>query len=292
MITIFTTPKPFLGHNGIIQENAIKSWKRLVPACEVILLGKGHGIAEAARKYGCKYFEGVACTEYGTPFVHSLFLEAESLSSHPIMCYANCDIIFTNALNKAVQLVCGRNKFLIVGQRYNVDIDFEWDFDDPEWEARLTDYIGKYGVLNTPRGIDFFVFPKGAIKNIPDLVIGRAWWDNWMIYNARLNFIPVIDATDLILAVHQNHDYSHYKGGHNAAYYDGAEVKNNISIMNDGYVVLTIKDAIWVISNGEVKFAFDRLGYHLRQFTKIWPWLRGIRKTLRKFLGPNKALNI
>ena len=31
MITFFTTPKPFLGHIGIIQRNAIESWKRRIP---------------------------------------------------------------------------------------------------------------------------------------------------------------------------------------------------------------------------------------------------------------------
>ena len=284
MITIFTTPKPFIGHNGIIQENAIKSWKRLVPECEVILLGKGHGIAEVAQKYGCDHFESVSCTEYGTPLVNSLFYEAERLSTKSIMCYANCDIMFTNELIKATKIACNsKKKFLLVGQRHNVDINFEWDFDHPQWEKNLTNYVVKYGVLNGLRGIDYFIFPKGLIKNIPDLVIGRAWWDNWMLYNARLNCIPTIDGTEMILAVHQNHNYSHLKRGLQEAYNDGPEVQTNISIMADGYVVMKIWDAVWIIRNGNVQIAFDRFGYHLRQFTKIWPWLRWLRKIIASF---------
>jgi hypothetical protein len=34
MITIFTTAKPFLGHSGIIQRNALQSWTLLHPETE------------------------------------------------------------------------------------------------------------------------------------------------------------------------------------------------------------------------------------------------------------------
>jgi len=50
MITFFTTPKPFRGHIGVIQRNAIESWKRIHPSAEVILFGDEEGAAEAARE--------------------------------------------------------------------------------------------------------------------------------------------------------------------------------------------------------------------------------------------------
>ena len=39
MITIFSTPKPFRGHIGVIQRNALKSWTLLHPDVEMILFG-------------------------------------------------------------------------------------------------------------------------------------------------------------------------------------------------------------------------------------------------------------
>ena len=39
MLTIFSTPKPFRGHIGVIQRNAIESWKRIHPDVEIILFG-------------------------------------------------------------------------------------------------------------------------------------------------------------------------------------------------------------------------------------------------------------
>jgi len=52
LLTIFSIPKAFAGHNGIIQNNAIQSWVRLSPACQVILFGDDPGVAEAARRFG------------------------------------------------------------------------------------------------------------------------------------------------------------------------------------------------------------------------------------------------
>jgi len=39
MIALFTRAKPFPGHNGVVQRNALKSWTLAAPDAEVILLG-------------------------------------------------------------------------------------------------------------------------------------------------------------------------------------------------------------------------------------------------------------
>ena len=52
MITFFSTPKPFRGHIGVIQRNAIQSWRLTHPDAEVILFGDEAGAAEVARRAG------------------------------------------------------------------------------------------------------------------------------------------------------------------------------------------------------------------------------------------------
>ena len=59
MITIFTTAKPFCGHSGVIQRNALESWKRLHADVEVILFENEEGAAEAARELGIRHVEKV-----------------------------------------------------------------------------------------------------------------------------------------------------------------------------------------------------------------------------------------
>jgi hypothetical protein len=53
MLTIFAIPKPFRGHIGVIQRNAICSWLELRQACEIILLGDDEGTAEGKRTSRC-----------------------------------------------------------------------------------------------------------------------------------------------------------------------------------------------------------------------------------------------
>jgi len=52
MITLFSTPNPFRGHVGIIQINAIHSWKLAQPDAEVILFVSEEGAAKAALDLG------------------------------------------------------------------------------------------------------------------------------------------------------------------------------------------------------------------------------------------------
>src|SRR6266853_4649960 len=46
VLTIFASAKPFHGHTGVIQRNAIASWTRLRPRPEIILFGNEPGVAE------------------------------------------------------------------------------------------------------------------------------------------------------------------------------------------------------------------------------------------------------
>src|SRR5271170_7475432 len=55
MITFFTTAKPFTGHNGVTQRNALKSWTLVHPDAEVILFGDDEGAAGAARELGIRH---------------------------------------------------------------------------------------------------------------------------------------------------------------------------------------------------------------------------------------------
>ena len=59
------------------------------------------------------------------------------------------------------------------------------------------------------------MFPKTIFNQIPDFAIGRTSWDNWLVYNARLNKHPVINGTQSIDIIHQNHDYGKFINNEN-----------------------------------------------------------------------------
>jgi hypothetical protein len=91
------------------------------------------------------------------------------------------------------------------------------------------------GRLHRPVGSDYFVFPTRQYADLPDFIIGRSGWDNWMIYDGRRRRIPVIDASRAITAVHQNHDYSHLPGGR--PHYRHPESVRNLGIAGGREVV-------------------------------------------------------
>ena len=89
MITFFTLPKPFVGHIGMIQRNAIQSWTRLHPDVDILMFGDEQGTAEVAAEFGIRHFPDVEVNEYGTPRMSGYFQQAEEVARYPRMCYVN-----------------------------------------------------------------------------------------------------------------------------------------------------------------------------------------------------------
>src|SRR6266851_4096290 len=103
MITFFTTAKPFNGHNGVIQRNALTSWKLLHPDVEVILFGDEEGAAEVCAELELRHEPHVERHESGFKYIDRIFDEAQKLARYDIVCYVNCDIILTSDFLEAAQ---------------------------------------------------------------------------------------------------------------------------------------------------------------------------------------------
>lgn len=212
-ITIFSTPKPFSDpFIATIQRNAIRSWMLLGPAVELVLLGDEPGLEAVTEEFGITHIESVECNEWGTPLVRSLFEQVEQVSHTPLLALVNADIILLQDFVRAVMDVqLQAQEFLMVGRRWGLNVEDPWEFTSG-WEGRLRQEVERRGQQHPKFSIDYFVFPRGQYRGMPDFVIGRPQWDNWMIYHTRMSRWPVIDATQSVMAVHQNHDYRHLPG--------------------------------------------------------------------------------
>ncbi len=176
MLTIFSTPKPFEGHSGTIQRNALISWKLLHPQAEIILFGDEPGTAEICRELGLRHDPEVERTADGPPSVRSLFERAQQISCHALLCYSNCDIILSQDFVQALQRVSSwTNRFLMVGRRWDTDITTPVDFADPGWDLKLREFALANGMQRLYYNIDYFAFSKGLYTNVPRLTIGRNW---------------------------------------------------------------------------------------------------------------------
>ncbi len=253
MLTIFTIPKPFRGDITVIQRNALQSWLKLRPQCEVILFGNEDGVGEIASEFLVRHIPDVELNEYGTPLVNVVFDIAQQLGTHQLMCYANADIILLNDFLEGVQQVHElESRFLLMGRRWDIDLKEEIDFANADWEAELRTYVAKVGKLHPATGIDYFVFPCGQYSNIPPFAVGRPAWDNWLIYRTRFLRIPVIDATETVTVIHQNHGYEHVPQGV-AGTYRGPEGKRNLELAGGASYAFTLYEANSVLTAGGLK---------------------------------------
>ena len=209
----------------MIQRNAIKSWT-LLPDVEVILLGEEQGLAEAANELGVKHIPHVDRNPNGVPLISSMFKLARENSNSELLCIINADmVLMPDFVEVARRSRILRDKYVLLSQRWDYDITSPIDFAEG-WQSRLREDVRKQNQLHRPAGSDFFLFPKNCYTNIPNFIIGRAGWDNWMIYKARKENWAVIDCTPSVMIVHQNHDYAHLPGA--KPHYDHPETNENI----------------------------------------------------------------
>lgn len=209
MLTIFTTPKPFEGHIDSIQRNAIRSWTLLEPRPEIIVFGDESGAGEACGELGVTHVKEVERNEYGIPLVSDLFYRAQRMAENDLVCYVNADIILFSDFMDAVRRLEGIPVFLMIGRRWGIDIKGSLHFERPDWEHELKERINEEGFLGTDYGIDYFLFTRHLYREIPPLALGRMYWDNWLVFRAKQSKALIVDATEAVTALHQEHDYRH-----------------------------------------------------------------------------------
>ena len=284
MLTIFACPKPFTNpHVAIIQRNAITSWTLLQPRLEIILYGDEEGTADICKELGLRHVPSVARNEYGTPLLNDMFEQTQRLATNTHLCFINADIILMNDLVSAVGTVTSWNeRHLIVGQRWDLDIEATLAFDTPDWAEQLRATVRDCGKQKPPSWIDYFVFVRGVFEAVPAFAIGRPFYDQWLIWHATKRGVPVIDATPSVLAVHQNHDYSHAPGGETgrSRRMEGPEGQRNIELAGGWTHCYTIADANYRLTSSGIERNLS--GEHFRsriELARRWlvDWTRPLR---------------
>ena len=139
------------------------------------------------------------------------------------------------------------------------------DTTDCGGEDLFSERIVKEAVFHSLSGMDYFIFPRGLWGDILPLAIGRTVWDNWLVYRARERGAALVDATHVITAIHQNHDYAHVPGGVVGAW-TGVEAQQNQKLA--GGHVFTLLDANWVLTPRGVRPALTR--EHLGRVPFAW----------------------
>ena len=191
-----------------------------------------------------------------------------------MLCYINTDIIFLGDLSQIINNInryIKGQKYLVSGRRWCLEVNEFRDFNSFAWRAQLQAYTHKNGKLDSYGAMDYFIFPKGLLVNIPSFAIGRCRWDNWLLYQTRQLKALLVDASTEIMAIHQNHDYSHTPTSKKTPtlIINGPEVKKNFELCK-GLNQYTLLDATHIITRHGLKKV--RLKRIIRNYITKYTW--------------------
>ena len=189
-LAIFTTLKPSEGQAAEIQARSLENWRAV--------------------------FRGADIVEFEGPLVpfKRMVEDVEHDSESEILMYANADVLFDKSQMLQLERALGEQLppilcrgFLLTGQRIDI----------------LEDGTKR---LHRPSGMDYFIFKRGMFRDLPKVVMGRAYCDNALVAYCLRSKIPVIDASYAISVEHQFHDYGHIAGGRTSVW-NGEEALEN-----------------------------------------------------------------
>jgi hypothetical protein len=155
---------------------------------------------------------------------------AETVARFPLWSLINADIVLLDDFRPAVDRVARAfGHFVMVGECRDLPVAGRMRLQERVVREQLRCRALEEGRLRGYAALDYFVFPRGLFDPLPPFLIGRANFDNWLVWRARSRSYPVVDATRSVVAVHQSHDYSHVAGGRDEAY-SGEEAAHNLSL--------------------------------------------------------------
>jgi len=299
MLTIFTTAKPFRGHIGVIQRNALKSWTLLHRDVEIILFGDDEGAAEAAREFGLRHEPQVERNDTGMKRLDYIFGEARAIARHDVLCYVNCDIILMADFRTALEQVRKKySRFLMVGRRWDTPVTDAIDYSDPAWAEKIRAFALSTNHQRNRWFIDYFAFERDTYgDDLLPFVIGTVRWDNWLIWKALDRRLPVVDASPVVIAIHQNHDYSYHAQGRKGVW-EGKEAQRNHELAGGWRHLRTIADTTLVLRPSGFTTNPKRYWFALRRRTDtalsaayfrvwhpVWFFFLDISRPVRNVLG-------
>ena len=114
------------------------------------------------------------------------------------------------------------------------------DFSSLNWADDLMRQARSAGTLHGPSGLDYWVFPRSTGFQPPPFCVGRPAMDSWLVFRSKQLGIPVLDATDAIAIIHQEHGYPKKRAPHFET-----ECATNIKLAGGRTNLLTLREADW-----------------------------------------------
>ncbi len=215
LLVLFTTMHVTEGQSNIYR-NTLQTWPLLKPLVKPVLLYTSLELAwqEEAKRLGWELLQ-IKQTFGGLPILRHMWLDVMSNFQAHYYAYANADILFDESLILTLISIgpsLQDKAPFIVGRRTNYPMKGSEQVDSLQGVRHLA--RRNTAELFTKHGEDYFITTSTGFpwKDIPDFVIGRVGYDNWLVSYAIQNYFYVIDATNTVLCLHQTGMDGNYAG--------------------------------------------------------------------------------
>ena len=171
-------------------------------------------MSDFARKHGWIVLPVPKKSAAKVPILRHMFLAVQEKYNSSYYGYANGDMMFdkrlVDTLTEILPAVNKMKQVLIVGRRTNVKLLAKQEIRTLREVAEL----GSHGKLFGTNAEDYFITKAHGYpwQSIPDFVIGRVGYDNWLVVTALVKKIFTIDMTKTVMAVHQTDTDGNFAG--------------------------------------------------------------------------------
>jgi len=286
---LFSSPKPRRDDTEAVQISAFRSWRRVFPKARILLFGDGATWEDFAREVGFELAGSLPLSSEKGEVIQFPFEKVSKLAGNGLAMYLNSDILLDpSAHATAISLEYLPGPWLASARRCCLS---QWVgpalAKENEWKefykrARET------GVWGEACAMDVFLFRGLSFEAMPPFLIGHRGWDNWMIYNARNQNIPVIDISMTMRAIHCDHDYSYAKGNSAPNLRDGPLEKTNLRLLGGEERLFHLGHATHELSHGTVRPC--RSWGSLQRSMELWqiqhPGQKWWWRPVRRFFHP------
>jgi len=139
------------------------------------------------------------------------------------------------------------DRTLVIGHRWNV----HWQNISLYFPEEVTQIAKRYGRLARDSAVDYFIIAKNEFPwhHLPDVVIARRGYDNFLVMMAVQEKVSVVDVTNTLVAVHQTDSEAKSPERHTKAYDFNMHIlgsfdhKNGL-ITSSQYLTKSTKDMI------------------------------------------------
>ena len=274
-----------------MQISAFRSWRRIFPKARVLLFGDGDTWESFARDEGLELAGPLPLGAEEGEVIQFLFEKVSVLAGDEIAMYLNSDILLDSSAPAAIASLeslpapwLASARRCCLGEWVGPALEKEED-----WQE-FYERVRKEGVFGEACAMDMFLFRKLSFQMMPPFLIGHRGWDNWMIYHARSQNIPVIDISAGMRVIHCDHDYSYAKGNSAPSRRDGPLEEANLQMLGGEERLFHLGHATHELNHEKVG---QRRGWSpLQRNLELWQtqhqeqswWWRPIRRIFHPIL--------